>query len=454
MVRVGGGWDTLENYLNKHDPCRRSTGKCRTLIEIHFDSCSPLISSLAHRQLDAASHHHHHHHHHSDIPILPLTNQTGSLNGQKTIPYGKAVTIKTEEYPLNRPTHHDTNLNNAQLIITRDNEGRHRIEQITYKSEEDLLRPSSTCPHHHSSPLPVPKVKSARGTGQIIPPSSYSSPYPVHSSKEFISQSSTRIPTIEINPTSSFIERHIDNVDDYITPYLSKSDQDFDLSDINDALNMEQKSTNRSDEDDTTRMDEDSLESCSGTIDEPKSVLPRSPVLSNRSKGKPGGYCTALYLAQKKRQSLTLSQVQDESSLNRSQSPRKMYLDPLDRFGSHDISKLDRDSGFDEQDFRCERLHSAGDEDNSSLSSIRSSLGHSTSSDTHQNSYRENKAYELRLKALDFTRVLNDQSSQDLRSDSRRNFNYVSTRTSIDVQPIGQHKYRKHQATNYQFQST
>jgi hypothetical protein len=22
MVRVGGGWDTLENYLNKHDPCR------------------------------------------------------------------------------------------------------------------------------------------------------------------------------------------------------------------------------------------------------------------------------------------------------------------------------------------------------------------------------------------------------------------------------------------------
>lgn len=27
MVRVGGGWDTLENYLNKHDPCRR-LGEC------------------------------------------------------------------------------------------------------------------------------------------------------------------------------------------------------------------------------------------------------------------------------------------------------------------------------------------------------------------------------------------------------------------------------------------
>ena len=22
MVRVGGGWDTLSNYLDKHDPCR------------------------------------------------------------------------------------------------------------------------------------------------------------------------------------------------------------------------------------------------------------------------------------------------------------------------------------------------------------------------------------------------------------------------------------------------
>ena len=22
MVRVGGGWDTLDNYIQKHDPCR------------------------------------------------------------------------------------------------------------------------------------------------------------------------------------------------------------------------------------------------------------------------------------------------------------------------------------------------------------------------------------------------------------------------------------------------
>ena len=29
MVRIGGGWDTLENYLDRHDPCRcRNKGKC------------------------------------------------------------------------------------------------------------------------------------------------------------------------------------------------------------------------------------------------------------------------------------------------------------------------------------------------------------------------------------------------------------------------------------------
>ena len=26
MVRVGGGWDTLEHYIEKHDPCRLHVG--------------------------------------------------------------------------------------------------------------------------------------------------------------------------------------------------------------------------------------------------------------------------------------------------------------------------------------------------------------------------------------------------------------------------------------------
>ena len=35
MVRVGGGWDTLQHYLDKHDPCR-----CRAGEFIHIDSYS------------------------------------------------------------------------------------------------------------------------------------------------------------------------------------------------------------------------------------------------------------------------------------------------------------------------------------------------------------------------------------------------------------------------------
>ena len=32
MVRVGGGWDTLQNYLDKHDPCRCRRGEhCSTI---------------------------------------------------------------------------------------------------------------------------------------------------------------------------------------------------------------------------------------------------------------------------------------------------------------------------------------------------------------------------------------------------------------------------------------
>jgi hypothetical protein len=36
MVRVGGGWDTLSHYLDKHDPCRCRTGNESSLIHSHF----------------------------------------------------------------------------------------------------------------------------------------------------------------------------------------------------------------------------------------------------------------------------------------------------------------------------------------------------------------------------------------------------------------------------------
>ena len=32
MVRVGGGWDTLQHFLNKHDPCRHRAASDASII--------------------------------------------------------------------------------------------------------------------------------------------------------------------------------------------------------------------------------------------------------------------------------------------------------------------------------------------------------------------------------------------------------------------------------------
>lgn len=31
MVRVGGGWDTLDNFLKRHDPCQVKTARSRVV---------------------------------------------------------------------------------------------------------------------------------------------------------------------------------------------------------------------------------------------------------------------------------------------------------------------------------------------------------------------------------------------------------------------------------------
>jgi hypothetical protein len=441
------------------------------------------------------------------------------------------MTMKTEDYPLSRSSIHDTDFTSAQLMITRDADGRHRIGQIIYKSEENLPNPLISCPQHHTNPSsPTTKIRSARGTGQCAAsfiqnsrllsnidqdnpsyttssstetkrsssisnhdiPSNYSYSSMRKTTTESISRQSNdktsrsqdrRKESSSTKTRSAFTELMIDNIDDYITPNLVQAEQDFDLSDIEDVMQIRSKSTHdANDDDDTTNMDEDSLESCQGVIEKQTSTLFSSPILSNSrpsmmSRAKPGGYCTALYLAQKQKQtsmrqpstpfisrrSLTLPNVNPRTTTtttnnqqlnSRSSSQQKTLTDTSDPTASHDMSKLDRDSGFDEHDFRCERLHSGGDEDNSSVSSVqsvRSSQTHSVSSDIHHHIYRENKAYELRLKALDYTRVLNEQSVQDGRMNMRRNFNYALTRTNDMNYPMA-HKFKKHHQSNLPFQ--
>ncbi|CAF2032013.1 unnamed protein product [Rotaria magnacalcarata] len=503
MVRVGGGWDTLENYLNKHDPCRRSGH--------HRDSG---------------------HHNHSNIPILALANPHVSPSVQKNTPFGKSITIKTEEFPLPKPTNHDTNLVDAQLVITRGADGRHHIGQITYKAEEDTLNQPSTCPHHqhqhrHSSPLTV-KVKSTRTTERSTPPSvfnkqsspstdqDYSSLTETTPSKpsstssldfkeDYIEQAikSLNITSIEnqrvrssspiekpihintppplaivIQPAKpsnqksnhiiakppSITESIIDTIDGYVPPKSSANSHDFNISDIDDVMGITKKSSPNAD---TMNMDNDSLENGEGILEEKKS----SPApLSSRSQSakKSGGNFSTFYLAQKQKfqQEQVSNRQRSASNLNRyatrsntlpnvvealkkeeqaTKQRRKPLIATTKRAQSseiidkmNDISKLDRDSGFDEQDFRRERLHSNGD-DNSSMSSLRSPRG-STASSINLD-YKENKSYELRMKKLDAKRNSIEKNSP---VKTVRNAN-LSTRRSYDVILPGPptNKYRK-----------
>ncbi|CAF1096378.1 unnamed protein product [Rotaria sordida] len=510
MVRVGGGWDTLENYLNKHDPCRRS----------------------GHRQ---SEHHHHHHHHHSDIPILAIPNTNISPSVQKNTPYGKSVTIKTEEFPLAKPANHDTNLVDAQLVITRGADGRHRIGQITYKSEEDILNQPFVCPHHHHphnhSPPTTTKIKSTRVTPSSIynkqsSPSTdqdYSSLTEAASSKpsslsslDFKEESiEETIKSLHISPIEnqsirssspinqlqkqshininnhpsidntkiiiqstkpsyqnfdnfnekkpSFTESIIGTIDDYIHPTSFEITNDFNMSDIEDVMEINKK---QSPKDDTTNMDNDSLESSEGILEEKTKPLPST--LSHSTK-KSGGYCSAYYLAQKQKfqqeqaanrkrsannirqyssRSNTLPNVfeaikKEEQLTKQRRKPvlaakRSQSSEIIDKI--NDISKLDRDSGFDEQDFRRERLQSSNGDDNSSISSIkspRSSISHSNNFE-----YKENKAYELRMKKLDINkRNLNEKEST---IKIGRNFNTSTKHTNDIASPItSTNKYRK-----------
>ena len=371
MVRVGGGWDTLENYLNKHDPCRRS-GTARRRSE---------------------------HHHHADVPILAIPNTHVSPQVQKNTPFGKSVTLKTEEFPLNKPSTHDTNLVDAQLVITRGADGRHRIGQITYKSEEDTQPANSSCPHHQSSPRLKTKTSPLTYQKQSSPSTDqdYSSLAETTSPSKPSSSSSLDLNDELMLKKPSITESIIDSIDGFRHPRASE--RDFDIRDIEDAMRIE-----------PTGMDNDSLESSEGVLEEKpptsKKVNRKKPVTharySTRSTTLPNVVEALKKEEHRTRRPLPLS-------INRYTAAGRKPLGNAQSTEVLDISKLDRDSGFDEQDFRRERLHSNGD-DNSSISSIpsaRSSTARSVTSD-----YRENKSYELRMKKLDAKR-------QDLAAKSR-----------------------------------
>ena len=59
MVRVGGGWDTLEHYLERHDPCRVYRvvdGQCRRIMSADVEKLrrgSVMVDTPANRAKSA-----------------------------------------------------------------------------------------------------------------------------------------------------------------------------------------------------------------------------------------------------------------------------------------------------------------------------------------------------------------------------------------------------------------
>ena len=340
------------------------------------------------------------------------------------------MTIKTEEFPLNKPAQHDTDLADAQLVITRDADGRHRIGQITYKAEE-MNHP--TCPHHSTSSPRIKTTMIRERKARVTPttydkqssPSTdqdYSSLAETSASKpsstssldtkdeeEWIEQAINALAVSpRTEPTISENKMKISSINIVEEPTKSPTNQrnqpllalapsritesmievplpltshgnvnDFDIRDIDDAMRI-----------DLSTMDNDSLES-SDDILQVKKVKPST---INKTKTRVIGKKTPEAVRRPMPLSVSryTSPKQQSTSISRRRSQSSELLEP-----TIDTSKLDRDSGFDEQDFRRERLHSNGD-DNSSVSSVRSARS--------STNYKENKSYELRLKKMNLKR--------------------------------------------------
>jgi hypothetical protein len=263
-----------------------------------------------------------------------------------------------------------------------------------------------------------------------------------------------------------FIESVIGNIDGYTQPAFINVENDFDINDIADVMDINKR---RNSDENTTNMDNDSLEGSEGVIEEKKKPSPPSS-----STKKSSGYTSAFYIAQKQKfqqeqianrkrppissnlnryssRSTTLSSVVDVNKKEQVTKQRRKPISVTQRSQSseiieklNDISKLDRDSGFDEQDFRRERLQSNGD-DNSSISSIKSarnSIPHSMNFEI-----RENKSYELRMKKLDTKRTSIEKEPQ-LKPRRTINSSSSSSRRGSELVPppppiTTTNKYRK-----------
>ncbi|CAF0710301.1 unnamed protein product [Brachionus calyciflorus] len=143
MVRVGGGWDTLENYLNKHDPCRCPGEASHSNLGIKTRHNE---NNLTNNEPTPCL---------SNILLTPVTNQN-STNCQansvnkihSSLSQNPFIKYQTKISTINKncsSTNCSTNTNlktgidftDAKLVVERDTQGKHIVGKIIITQKQD-----------------------------------------------------------------------------------------------------------------------------------------------------------------------------------------------------------------------------------------------------------------------------------------------------------------------------
>ncbi|XP_059140991.1 GAS2-like protein 1 [Physella acuta] len=137
MVRVGGGWDTLENYLNKHDPCQ-----CN--YRGHRGNTNPVFQSASSQQRRPST----------TITRPPAPNTpTSPRRAPNTAPPPE----RSSSPQTTAPPPSNSRAKSPTLIISRHNPGSGKTSQPNFKVSRTATAPHETSsnPHHTASNQPT-----------------------------------------------------------------------------------------------------------------------------------------------------------------------------------------------------------------------------------------------------------------------------------------------------------
>ncbi|KAF6033968.1 hypothetical protein EB796_007721 [Bugula neritina] len=135
MIRVGGGWDTLEHYLDKHDPCRCRKSHNTTAPRARKSS-NPKPSSLnSLSQKSSVSNHKDRPSDKREKSLLVRSKSVASLES----PDAQSTPLKTKSSRSG-----STDLLSSDLLITRDDTGRHVIDDTHDSSPPSNIPPNKT----------------------------------------------------------------------------------------------------------------------------------------------------------------------------------------------------------------------------------------------------------------------------------------------------------------------